>query len=134
VLPVPSASASADPADAGAASAEASAPVTPLAHFSKTDAKAALDATAKDVARCKKGKGWGPAWATVYFGNDGSVSRVVVGPPFGGTGTGACVSEALQTAKMTPFGGKPGVMTYRFVVAQHPSGSAGDPAAPPPSR
>ncbi len=126
-VPVPSvsalagqASASADPADAAAATAEASAPpMNPLAHFTKIDAKAALDTTAKDVARCKKGKGWGAASATVSFGNDGTVTHVLVGPPFGGTGTGACVSEALQTAKMPPFGGKPGTLVYRFFVAPH---------------
>ncbi|HTR03871.1 MAG TPA: hypothetical protein VMN82_11800 [Thermoanaerobaculia bacterium] len=117
---VPSASASADLAGAVAATADASAPpVTPLAHFTKVDAKAALDTTAKEVARCKKGKGWGSASATVNFGNDGSVSHVAVGPPFGGTGTGACVSEVLQTAKMPPFGGKPGTLVYRFFVASH---------------
>jgi len=120
VLPVPSASASADPADAAAATTEASAPpMNPLAHFTKIDAKVALDTTAKDVARCKKGKGWGAAAATVSFGNDGSVTHVVVGPPFSGTGTGACVSDALQTAKMPPFGGKPGTLVYRFFVAPH---------------
>ena len=69
------------------------------------------------MARCKKGKGWGAASATVSFGNDGSVTHVAVGPPFSGTGTGACVSEALQTAKMPPFGGKPGTLVYRFFVA-----------------
>lgn len=121
-LPVPSASTSAatDLADAGVAVLEASAPTpmgAPLARFSKSEAKAALDATAKDVARCKKGKGWGVASATVVFGNDGSVSRVVVGTPFTGTGTGVCVADALQAAKMPSFGGKPGVMTYRFYVA-----------------
>jgi serine/threonine protein kinase len=121
VVPVPSASdsASGDSSDAAAASVEASAPLAPIAHFSKTDAKAALDATAKDVARCKKGKGWGTAVATVAFGNDGSVSHVAVGPPFGGTGTGGCVSDALQTAKMPPYGGKPGFIVYRFFVASH---------------
>lgn len=119
-LPTTSSAASVDPADAAAVAIEASAPATsPLLHFSKTDAKAALDATAKDVARCKKGKGWGVASATVVFGNDGSVSRVVVGTPFTGTGTGACVAEALQAAKMPPFAGKPGVTTYRFYVAPH---------------
>jgi serine/threonine-protein kinase len=124
VLPAPAlagqASASADLADAAAATAEASAPpLTALAHFTKGDAKAALDTTAKDVARCKKGKGWGAASATVSFGNDGSVTHVIVGPPFGGTGTGACVSEALQTARMPPFGGKAGTLVYRFFVAPH---------------
>jgi len=118
VVPVPSASASAftDPLDAGAATVEASAS---LAHFSKTDAKAALEATAKDVARCKKGKVWGVASASVTFGNDGSVSRVVIGVPFTGTGTGACVSDALQTAKMPSFGGKPGTLVYKFFVSSH---------------
>jgi serine/threonine protein kinase len=117
---VPTPSASADVADAAAASSlEAAAPPPPLARFSKADAKSALDATAKDVARCKKGKVWGIASATVSFGNDGAVTRVVVGAPIGGTGTGACVSEILQAAKMSPFGGKPGTLVYRFYVAPH---------------
>lgn len=117
----PAPSASVEPADAAAASIsiEASAPVAPLVRFSKTEARAALDATSKDVARCKKGKGWGTASATVVFGNDGSVTRVVVGWPFGGTGTGVCVTEALKAAQMPPFGGKSGVLSYRFFVAPH---------------
>lgn len=116
-VPVPSASTT-DTTDAAAAAVDGSASSpTAVTHFSKTDAKAALDATAKDVARCKKGKGWGAASATIVFGNDGAVNRVVVGPPFTGTGTGACVAEALQAAKTAPFTGKPGVMTYRFYVA-----------------
>lgn len=116
--PAPAASGAADATDGAAAAVDASASAaSPLAHFSKTDAKAALDATSKDVARCKKGKGWGVASATVVFGNDGSVSRVAVGTPFTGTGTGACVAEVLQKAKVPPFGGKPGVLMYRFYVA-----------------
>jgi hypothetical protein len=60
---------------------------------------------------------WGIATATVHFGNDGTVSKVEISVPFTGTPTGACVSETLATARVGAFGGKPGIVPYRFYVA-----------------
>lgn len=85
--------------------------------FSVAAARRALDATSHDVAKCKRGKRWGSAFATVTFDEDGSVSHVAVGGPFAGTQTGACVVDGLSAAHVTPFEGKPGVVVYRFYVA-----------------
>lgn len=86
-------------------------------HFSAAAAKQALDALGSDVSRCRHGRVWGVATATVHFANDGTVSQVVIGVPFTGTSTGACVSETLATARVGAFGGKPGIVPYRFFVA-----------------
>jgi hypothetical protein len=53
----------------------------------------------------------------VTFANDGSVNKVAIGPPFAGTQSGSCAQEALASAHTTPFGGTPGVVTYKFYVA-----------------
>ncbi len=91
---------------------------TPLAVFNSYAARLALDATSHEVAKCRRGKAFGIALATVTFANDGSVSERVVSPPFAGTPTGACVADALGEAHVAPFLGKPGVMVYKFYVAQ----------------
>jgi hypothetical protein len=78
----------------------------------------ALDSTAKTVAACRRGKLFGPAQATVTFGNDGAVSRCVVSPPFLGTPTGACVAEALSEARVPPFLGKAGTVVHKFTVSK----------------
>jgi hypothetical protein len=80
-------------------------------------AKQALDTTAHEVSQCRHGKVWGIASATVTFGNDGSVTHVTVGVPFTGTATGQCVADALGSVHVGPFGGKPGVLSYRFYVS-----------------
>jgi hypothetical protein len=79
-------------------------------------AKQALDAASRDLTRCKLGKAWGIASANVTFGNDGTVSHISVGIPFTGTTTGQCVADALQTARVPPFAGKPAVLSYKFFV------------------
>jgi hypothetical protein len=89
-----------------------------LAVFNSYAARVALDATSHEVAKCRRGKAFGIALATVTFVNDGSVSERVVSPPFAGTPAGACVADALAEAHVPPFIGKPGVMVYRFYVAQ----------------
>jgi hypothetical protein len=94
----------------------ASAP-PPTAHFPAGTAKQALDAVSHDIAHCRRGKVWGIASANVTFGNDGSVSHVAISVPFTGTPTGQCVSDALSSAKVPPFAGKPVVVAYRFFVA-----------------
>ena len=88
----------------------------PTPHFPAIAAKQALDSAAREIAHCKHGKLWGIASANVTFGNDGSVSHVAVGVPFTGTPTGQCVSDALATAKVPPFSGKPVILAHRFFV------------------
>jgi hypothetical protein len=79
-------------------------------------ANQALHATAIAVARCQRGKVVGRAHAIVTFGNDGSVLRCAVSPPFLGTAAGTCVAKALSQARVPGFVGKPGVVVHHFVV------------------
>jgi hypothetical protein len=115
---LPSASTSARPTEATPAPAptDSSATPEPTASFDARAAKRALDATAKAVANCRRGKTFGAARATVTFGNDGVVSSCTLGASFAGTAAGACVTEALSAVHVPPFRGKPGVVVHRFVV------------------
>ena len=116
-LPPASASASAPvSASASASASDTAGGPPPTAHFPAGTAKQVLDAAAKDISHCKRGKVWGIASANVTFNNDGSVAHVAISVPFTGTATGQCVSDALSTAKIPPFAGKPGVVAYRFFV------------------
>jgi serine/threonine protein kinase len=86
------------------------------ARFSAFAAQRALDATARDVARCKRSSNWGVARASVTFATDGSVDHVLIGPPFTNTPTGQCVGEAMSSVHVPPFGGKPVVYIAQFFV------------------
>jgi hypothetical protein len=108
-------SATASPTGSAAASVTANNP-PPTTHFSALAARQALDAAGREVVHCRRGRVWGVSSANVTFVNDGTVSSVVVGVPFMGTPTGQCVSEALSTARVAPFAGKPVVLAYRFFV------------------
>jgi hypothetical protein len=77
----------------------------------------ALDGKWRDVAKCRRGKAWGKASTTVTFSNDGSVSHVEVGEPFGGTPTGDCIADALAGTHVEPFGDKSAVLVYKVYVA-----------------
>ncbi len=104
-------------APTGSASAPtAASPPQSSARFSAFAAQRALDATSRDVARCKRSQTWGVAMATVTFANDGSVDHVLVGPPFTGTPTGQCVGDAMSSVHVPPFGGKPAVYIAQFFV------------------
>jgi serine/threonine protein kinase len=90
--------------------------------FSAVAAKRALDRVWREVGRCRRGKKWGNATATVTFAGDGSVEHVDVGAPFTGTPTGDCAIAALTAAHTAPFvdAQKPdptAVLVYRFYVA-----------------
>jgi eukaryotic-like serine/threonine-protein kinase len=89
----------------------------PTGHFTTAAATRALDATSRTVAKCRLGKRWGTAMATVTFANDGSVSQVVVGPPFTRTPSGDCVADGLAAAHVKPFAGGSTPMVYRFYIA-----------------
>jgi hypothetical protein len=103
-----------------AASQHAAHDSTPAANagagFAPAAARRALDATKRDVGKCRRGRVWGYASATVTFANDGSVDKVTIAPPFGGTPAGACAAEALGAVRVPPFAGAPGSVTYRFYV------------------
>jgi serine/threonine protein kinase len=106
------------PSSAAAAPAKSAVPSSATGRFTAWTARRALDGTASDVMRCRRGDRWGVASATVTFAPDGSVRHVSVGVPFYGTPTGQCVADALSTAHVPPFGGQPAVLIYRFFVAQ----------------
>jgi serine/threonine protein kinase len=109
------------PAPAKPASSSTVAPV-PAAPFSAPAAKRALDRTWREVGKCRRGKKWGNATATVTFAGDGTVDHVDVGAPFTGTPTGECAIAALTAAHVAPFGDAEkadpaAVLLYRFYVA-----------------
>ncbi len=103
------------PTDSASAPTAATPPPS-TARFSVFAAQRALDATARDVARCKRSQRWGVARATVTFANDGSVDHVLVGPPFTNTPTGQCVGDTMSAVHVPPFGGKPAVYIAQFFV------------------
>ncbi|HEX8796083.1 MAG TPA: serine/threonine-protein kinase [Polyangiaceae bacterium] len=107
------------PAAVSADSAPPTASSAPLvtAHFSAAAVKRAFDAASRDVARCKRGARWGVANATVTFDPDGTVKRVSVGPPFGGTPTGRCVGDLLKSVHIPAFQGAPVIWVTPFYVA-----------------
>jgi hypothetical protein len=105
------------PATSPASAAPSAIDLPPTDHFLASAARQSLDGLAPVVAKCRRGKVWGIATATVHFGNDGTVSHVEISVPFTATPTGACVSETLATARVGAFGGKPGIFSYRFYVA-----------------
>jgi serine/threonine protein kinase len=104
-------------------SAHATASTTaPAGSFSPPAAKRALDRTWREVGRCRRGKSFGNATATVTFACDGTVDHVDVGPPFTGTPTGDCAITALTAAHVAPFAAgekadPTAVVSYRFYVA-----------------
>lgn len=126
-LPAPAGTPAPSPAEKSVPAAErpsSPAPEAPIAAgavtgvpFRNATAVRALDGKWRDVAKCRRGKAWGKASTTVTFSNDGSVSHVEVGEPFGGTPTGDCIVDALTAAHVDPFGDKPGVLVYKVYVA-----------------
>jgi serine/threonine protein kinase len=92
-------------------------PPASTARFSVGAARRALDAVSGDVTRCRRGGAWGVSQAKVTFANDGSVSQVFVGPPFGGTPTGQCVKDTMGAVQVPPFAGDPAVFMAQFYVA-----------------
>ena len=68
------------------------------------------------ISQCRHGRFWGNGYATVVFGSDGTVVRVLVDPPFSMTVTGKCVADALGVAHMRSFGGHKGYYRLRFYI------------------
>jgi serine/threonine-protein kinase len=112
----PGAAASADSRPAPASPSPSAAPKAE-APFAVAAARRALDAKKHDVGKCRHGRVWGNASASVTFANDGSVDKVVLAPPFAGTPTGTCVSDALSSVHVSPFAGAPGSVTVRYAVS-----------------
>jgi serine/threonine-protein kinase len=98
---------------------ESAAPPAPVSgpRFSLLAAQRGFLATSHETARCKRSTMWGVAKASVTFANDGSVDHVLIGPPFTGTATGACVGDVLRTVHVPPFGGAPVTYITQFYVA-----------------
>jgi hypothetical protein len=94
----------------------------PAVPFSAPAAKRALDRTWREVGKCRRGKKFGNATATITFAADGTVDHVDVGSPFAGTPTGDCAIAALTAAHVAPFrdasnADPTAVLVYRFYVA-----------------
>lgn len=120
----PSASASVVEAPIPSASASASEPPAPVptTPFNKRVALAALAKVGKDLSVCRRHNGlWGIGGATVYFANDGTISKLTMGPPFRAAPEGTCVTEQLMTAKIEPFAGPAPAVVYTFVVPLYPT-------------
>jgi serine/threonine protein kinase len=90
---------------------------TSAAPFVPGAARRAIDLTKLDVAKCRRGKSWGYAFATVTFTNDGAVDGVAIAPPLAGTPTGACVADVLATVRIAPFEGASRSLSYKFYVS-----------------
>jgi hypothetical protein len=114
--PIPTAAAASSPPPATSAP-EPEAPPQNLPAFSAPAARHALDATSRDVAKCRRGKIWGVGAATVTFASDGTVSNVALGTPFRGTPAGECAATEMSAAHVPPFGAKQGTLVYKFFVA-----------------
>jgi serine/threonine-protein kinase len=89
-----------------------------LLHFSYLAAQRALLSVTGKVRKCRRGRTWGDGYATVIFGSDGSVKRVLVDPPFSMTVTGKCVADALGLAHMRSFGDHKGYYRLHFYIAK----------------
>jgi len=64
----------------------------------------------------KEGGVSGAGTATVTFAPDGSVSGVVLAPPYAGTKEGECASKQFQRAKVPAFTGEPKSVRHSFEV------------------
>lgn len=89
-----------------------------LAHFSYLAAQRALLNVVGSVRKCRRGRSWGDGYATVIFGSDGSVKRVLVDPPFSMTVTGKCIADTLSHAHMRSFGDHKGYYRLHFYVGK----------------
>jgi len=85
--------------------------------FDAEEAKKAVSAVLRQVAACKEAGGSvGQANAAITFSGNGAVSSVTIGDPFAGNSTGTCIISSLKQAKMAPFSGLPGTITYAVSI------------------
>jgi hypothetical protein len=95
----------------------ASAPARTGQRFNYNAAVLSLRTTGQRFPSCRtQSDPWGTGAATIFFANDGSVSKVLVGPPFTHTTTGDCVTSKLQEAQAPPFDGPQGVVIYHYFI------------------
>jgi hypothetical protein len=86
--------------------------------FTRAAATAALDAVSSDLLTCPRPSGLsGPGSVRVTFGNEGTVVHIKIGPPYANTQDGACILDRLRGARMAPFRGPPGGISYTFTLA-----------------
>jgi hypothetical protein len=66
---------------------------------------------------CKKEGGvTGPGTALITWNTDGTVSGVILDPPYAGTPTGDCVSGQFKRSKINSFQGSPQALKHSFEV------------------
>jgi hypothetical protein len=101
-----------------AAASTAPAPASAGGGFDKTAAKAALAAGAAQAAGCRQPDDpEGGARVLVTFAPSGRVqSAQVVGSPFQGTRTGACIARAFKGLNVPAFDGEPVVVTKDVTI------------------
>ncbi len=100
--PAPVKSATAAPADSS--------------EFNEPAARARLNQANGVLAFCKKGETSGPGVASVTFGTEGTVTNVVLEPPYAGTREGDCVIGQFKRQKVAPFRGLPQTLRHSFSV------------------
>jgi hypothetical protein len=104
---------------AGARKAESKgANVAPAGRFDAAVTRAPLAEAATQAQACKQSGGpIGKVTVVVTFDPSGKVSGATINdPPFAGTATGACISQALKRAAIPPFSGLPGTVSKTFSI------------------
>jgi serine/threonine protein kinase len=87
--------------------------------FKRTAAIASLNALSRILAGCSRPGGrTGQGNVLVTFGNDGSVSRVRIDPPFAGTSEGTCIVGRFGAAHVPPYQGAPETVRYAFRLSK----------------
>jgi serine/threonine-protein kinase len=95
---------------------DAGSPVDPNA-FNETVARSRLAQANGVLVFCKKTGGpTGPGTSSVTFAPDGSVTTVVLDPPYAGTPTGDCVAGQFRRTKANAFVGAPRTIKHAFEV------------------
>jgi eukaryotic-like serine/threonine-protein kinase len=85
--------------------------------FSESAARARLSQANGVLAFCtKEGGVTGAGNAMVTFAPDGTVSNVVLNPPYAGTKEGACVTSQFRRAKISAFTGTAQTLRHTFEV------------------
>jgi predicted Zn finger-like uncharacterized protein len=85
--------------------------------FNMGEAKSRLGAAAAAVQSCKKGDVTGTGRVTIVFApGGGAQSATVVGPPFEGTPTGACVAARFKGVHVPAFSGSPFSVAKSFTI------------------
>jgi hypothetical protein len=107
------------PAALDSASGGTPSPWTPVEGppFAMAVAAERLKEATATLQDCKQEDLSGAGRVILVFAQDGSVlSATIVGEPFEGTTTGACIAERMRAVRVPPFGGRPFSVTKAFLI------------------